>query len=261
MLDAQNLSFAYKASSPDAILALRDITLRVAPGELVALIGASGTAHEVAATHRGHQHGGVGGHQAQALPTRHQASRIGTGQEPVVEPRQRRRVQAGAGLAKGAVGDRTDQRTIAAESAEEGVQQALLGRRAHAQQHGHQGWQRQQTGAGEGVRVVGMSRPLRESVRAEGIGQVQQEMLDVFTVLRPPCGKTSKNQKNQQLSVTSATSGASFTFAANLTAIHAGGLTPQAVALMHSAAAAPTTRKWRTAYHRKNAKNRIICLI
>jgi hypothetical protein len=44
-----------------------------------------------------------------------------------------------------------------------------------------------------------MSRPLRESVRAEGIGQVQQEMLDVFTVLRPPCEKTSKYQSNQQL--------------------------------------------------------------
>ena len=60
---------------------------------------------------------------------------------------------------------------------------------------------------------------------------------------------------------TSATNGARFSSAANLTAIHAGGLTPQAVALMHSAAAAPTTRKWRTAYHRQNAKNRFICLI
>jgi hypothetical protein len=108
-------------------------------------------------------------------------------------------MQAGAGLGEGTIGDGANERAIAAEPAEEGVQQALLRRRAHAQQGGHQGRQRQPAGAGEGVRAVGMARVLREGVRAEGVGQVQQEMLDVFTVLRPPCGKTSKNQKINNL--------------------------------------------------------------
>ena len=70
-----------------------------------------------------------------------------------------------------------------AHGAKHRIQQALLGRGSHAKQRGHQRWQRQLAPAGEGAGEIGMPRRLRKCVRAQGLGQVQQQGLDKRTSL------------------------------------------------------------------------------
>ena len=43
MIELENVSFTYRKGEPDAVPALRDLTLRVEPGQLVAIIGHNGS--------------------------------------------------------------------------------------------------------------------------------------------------------------------------------------------------------------------------
>ena len=87
-------------------------------------------------------------------------------------------MQVRAGLGEGAVADAAHQADGVRQTAEEGVEMALLRRPPHAQQAGHKRGQRQLALPCEGARAVRMSRALREGVRMQGVGQFQQQGLD-----------------------------------------------------------------------------------
>lgn len=144
----------------------------------------------------GHEHRGVGGHQAQALPARHHRGGLGATEHSIVGPVQRRHVQARARLGESPIRHRPDQAGPAvggrAQVGEEGVEQGLLRARAHRQQRRDQRRQGQLAVAREGLRKLGMPCALREIDRGKYVSKIQQQGLDRITVLRPPCEMTSK---------------------------------------------------------------------
>jgi len=85
----------------------------------------------------------VGGALAQGVPARHQAQRLSSAHQVIIEPLQRGHVQAAAGLGESAVADLAHQGAGVVQGAEEGVQAGLLEAGSLAEQRSHQGRQGQ----------------------------------------------------------------------------------------------------------------------
>ncbi|OBQ27881.1 MAG: hypothetical protein AN485_24260, partial [Anabaena sp. MDT14b] len=128
-----------------------------------------------------------------ALPARHHAGALGMGEHLVVQGRQCRHVQMRTRLGKRAVADTTHHGCRVAHGAEHRVEQALLRRCPHAQQRGDQGRKRQLAPAREGAGEIGVPRRLREGVRVQGLGELQQQRLDGRTGLSSYCEMNSEN--------------------------------------------------------------------
>jgi len=147
-------------------------------------------AHAMARPNGGH-HTGIGGHQAPTPPALDDADRFCAAHYPVVEPIECWHVQMRAGLGKGTDRDTTQPRSIAVTHAgvkmgEEGIKKGLLGSRSHRQQRRNQCGQWQLAVSGKRFGKTWMACPLGKRVRCDQIGEVQQELLYEFTVLRPP---------------------------------------------------------------------------
>ncbi len=147
----------------------------------------------LAAANGRHQDAGIGGHQPKALPARHHAGALGMGEHLVVQGRKWRHVQMRPRLVKRAVADTAHHGCGVAHGAKHRIQQALLRRCAHAKQRGNQCGQRQLAPAREGAGEVGLPCGLREGVRVQGLGELQQQRLDRRTGLSSYCEMNSES--------------------------------------------------------------------
>ena len=125
------------------------------------MVGDGGTV-DVTGTQAEAQDRGIGSHQAQAVPARHEAALLGAPYQPVVESWNGCQGQLGTRLGKGLLGDFAHQLCLLAKMSKEHIQFGL-NTHAHTRQHDRdQGRQGQLAAARKCAGVLGMAGIVEE---------------------------------------------------------------------------------------------------
>jgi len=142
--------------------------------DLVGQRGALDVAGAQTETHRG----GIGGNQAQAVPTRHKAVVLCALDQPVVEQRDGGQGQLGARLRESLLADLAHQLRVVVQVGKELIEFGL-NTLAHATEHQrHQGWQGQLALACEGRWVIGIGRVQEKFGRAQARGKIAKKRVE-----------------------------------------------------------------------------------
>jgi hypothetical protein len=114
---------------------------------------------------------GVGGDQSPAAPSWNETIGVGALDEPVVERRNGRRGQLGAGFGEGLFGDMMHKLGLLLEVGEEFAELSLDALAHTAEHDGDQRWQRQLASADEDVASVGVAGQVAKLRRVQEQGK------------------------------------------------------------------------------------------